>query len=134
VNVFSKDPTVGFGLALEDPTASGGAIRIVSLVGVFDETKDLPAAGWSRTKRGYKYRDTDRTRVVIRTGSRLKIAVRSEGFDLGGNDPAPVVVTLRIGNRRLCLEFPDGRLKAGGRRFVAGESEPPTACNEPLDP
>jgi len=131
VIVISTDPTVGFGLSLEDPTMTGGSLRVVSLAGAFDELRDLPATGWTPTKRGYKYRDTAGTRIVIRTGSRLKIVLRGGDFTLDGDTQTPIVIALRIGGRRLCLEFPTARLKSKGRRLIAKDASPPTVCNEP---
>jgi hypothetical protein len=132
--VLSKDPTVGFGLALEVPTVRGGSLRVVSLTGAFDQTYDLPRGGWRLTRRGYAYRGDD-VRVTIQTGRRLKIIVRNGDFPLdGATPPVPIVVALRVGDRRLCLEFPEARLKAKGRRLIAKNAAPPETCDEPPEP
>lgn len=132
--VISKDPTVGIGLALEDPTQSGGRLRIVSLAGAFDEARDLPGDGWTIERRGYKFRDAAGTRVVLRIGKRLKLAMRGDDFTLAAGLPTPVVVTLTVGDRRLCLEFADGELRSKGRRLIAKDAPPPAVCNEPPAP
>ncbi|HEX6130798.1 MAG TPA: hypothetical protein VF044_03655, partial [Actinomycetota bacterium] len=134
VSLLSKDPTVGFGLTLEDPTTNGGRVRIVSLAGAFDVTREMPPAGWTLTRRGYKYRDASGTRLVIRTGKRLRMVVRGGDFALGGPAPTPIVVTLRVGAQRLCLEFPEARVKSNGRRLIAENASPPAICDEPTGP
>jgi hypothetical protein len=113
---------------------TGGSVRVVSLAGAFDEMRDLPAGGWTRTRRGYKYRDGEGTRLVIRTGSRLKLAIRGGDYVLDGDASTPILVAIRIGGRRLCLEFPTAELKSNGRRLIATDASPPSVCDEPAGP
>jgi len=127
---LSRDPAVGTDVALDAPLADGGALRVVAPGGSFDEAVALPATGWKRTKRGLKYKGAEGARVVLVAGKKLKIVFRGPTFPLGEASPAPIVVTLRLGGRRFCLEAADGTLNVKRGKFVAKDTASPAVCDE----
>jgi len=136
----AKDDGVTLGRgpgSLDDPTLSGGSLRVMAAGGdAFDDSYALPATGWRvvRPKRpalGWVFKgDGPIRKVRVRAGSR--IAVVGAGSALGhslASDPERVDIELTLGAHRHCARF-GGRLRfVEGRRFVATRAEAPGACN-----
>jgi len=121
---------VGVDVGLDDAVVSGGSLHLVSLPGAFDELVVLPADGWKRTKKGLKYKADDGARVVLVPQKRLKVSLKGPSFPLGDAPPVPIVVSLRVGGRRTCLEVAEGTLNAKRGRFVAKNAAAPATCDE----
>lgn len=140
VRARASSITLGSGNgSADDPTAVGATIRVGSLAAGFDDTYDLPAAYWTvlgkpGQNQGYKYKDKALAAgpiesVVIRNGRVL--ALIGKGAALGHTlfvDPAPVDVTISIGNHRYCLLFGGERKWSAAARFKAVGAAPPPAC------
>jgi hypothetical protein len=100
--------------SLDDPTLTGGHVRVRS--GQFDDTYDLPAAGWSASgtgpARSYRYQDNALVAGPIQA-ARVRVGrfkVKGRGAQLGhslARDPDPVTIVLQLGDRgqRYCAEF-----------------------------
>ena len=120
---FSMDLGGGVGSA-DDPTVSGGSLRVRSVVGGFDDTYPMPAGSWSvigdpSNAKGYRYKDPDQANgpikvAMLRSGKLIKAVGKGAGLHhtLAAN-PDPVDVVLQTGTKRYCMTF------AGTVRFTA---------------
>jgi hypothetical protein len=112
----TADPAITLGAgngSIDDPTLGGGHVRVRS--DVFDDTYDLPAAGWRHigapgASLGYVYRDpVGPIRYVrVKTGTLVKAIGRGAGLghSLATNpDPVTVVVQTGAAGQRYCMTF-----------------------------
>ena len=123
----SKDSSIDLGGGVgsaDDPTVSGGSLRVRSVVGGFDDTYPMPAGSWSvigdpSNAKGYRYKDPDQANgpikvAMLRSGKLIKAVGKGAGLNhtLAAN-PDPVDVVLQTGTKRYCMTF------AGTVRFTA---------------
>ena len=113
-------------------------MRLRSAGGGFDLRFELPKERWAylgdpADGRGFKY--TDRTRgtpvrgISVRDGRVTKILGGGTGLVVPlGSSPAPVQVSLVLGNRRYCMGFGGTVRFDAGRRYVAIDAPAPGAC------
>jgi hypothetical protein len=52
-------------------------------------------------------------------------------LDIGTSDPTPITAVLRLGERRLCAQFPPGSVRIEPGKLTAGSTARPTSCVEP---
>ena len=127
VTAKSKDSSMDLGGGVgsaDDPTVSGGSLRVRSVVGGFDDTYPMPAGSWSvigdpSNAKGYRYKDPDQANgpikvAMLRSGKLIKAVGKGAGLNhtLAAN-PDPVDVVLQTGTKRYCMTF------AGTVRFTA---------------
>ncbi len=127
VTAKSKDSSIDLGGGVgsaDDPTVSGGSLRVRSVVGGFDDTYPMPAGSWSvigdpSNAKGYRYKDPDQANgpikvAMLRSGKLIKAVGKGAGLNhtLAAN-PDPVDVVLQTGTKRYCMTF------AGTVRFTA---------------
>ena len=127
VTAKSKDSSMDLGGGVgsaDDPTVSGGSLRVRSVVGGFDDTYPMPAGSWSvigdpSNAKGYRYKDPDQANgpikvAMLRSGKLIKAVGKGAGLHhtLAAN-PDPVDVVLQTGTKRYCMTF------AGTVRFTA---------------
>ena len=127
VTAKSKDSSIDLGGGIgsaDDPTVSGGSLRVRSVVGGFDDTYPMPAGSWSvigdpSNAKGYRYKDPDQANgpikvAMLRSGKLIKAVGKGAGLNhtLAAN-PDPVDVVLQTGTKRYCMTF------AGTVRFTA---------------
>jgi len=127
VSAKSKDSSIDLGGGVgsaDDPTVSGGSLRVRSVVGGFDDTYPMPAGSWSvigdpSNAKGYRYKDPDQANgpikvAMLRSGKLIKAVGKGAGLNhtLAAN-PDPVDVVLQTGTKRYCMTF------AGTVRFTA---------------
>ena len=127
VTAKSKDSSMDLGGGVgsaDDPTVSGGSLRVRSVVGGFDDTYPMPAGSWSvigdsSNAKGYRYKDPDQANgpikvAILRSGKLIKAVGKGAGLHhtLAAN-PDPVDVVLQTGTKRFCMTF------AGTVRFTA---------------
>ena len=127
VTAKSKDSSIDLGGGVgsaDDPTVSGGSLRVRSVVGGFDDTYPMPAGSWSvigdpSNAKGYRYKDPDQANgpikvAILRSGKLIKAVGKGAGLNhtLAAN-PDPVDVVLQTGTKRYCMTF------AGTVRFTA---------------
>ena len=127
VTAKSKDSSMDLGGGVgsaDDPTVSGGSLRVRSVVGGFDDTYPMPPGSWSvigdaSDAKGYRYKDPDQVNgpikvAILRSGKLIKAVGKGAGLNhtLAAN-PDPVDVVLQTGTKRYCMTF------AGTVRFTA---------------
>jgi hypothetical protein len=135
-----KDDAISTGAGPEsqdDPTIHGGSLRVSSGGGDgFDDTYELPAAGWKAVGRrgrvqGWKFRNGDPVRkVLLRGGGRIKIVAKGPalGHTLAA-EPDYVDVVLTVGQRRYCLRFGGRSVFRDGKRYSAKKALAPASCS-----
>jgi hypothetical protein len=138
--VLSKDASLSLGGgagSADDPTLHGATLRVrSSIVGGFDVTYDLPAAGWRLLKRkkpekGWKFAKGEAVKkVLVKTGKQLRIVAK--GAALGHTlavDPAHVDVALTLGERTYCLGFGGPTATwVEGKKFLVKDSPVMGVC------
>lgn len=95
--------------------------------------ESLPAGDWKASRRGYRYRGPTGTRVRLTPAKRLQVRLKGPDFPLGEGAPLPIVIVLRLGEHRLCLEFSEGDLDTRRGKLTARAAPPPLDCHEPTD-
>lgn len=143
--VRAGDPTTTLGGgpgSAEDPTRVGGTLRLRSFTGdTIVATVAIPARRWRpigpRTRpRGWKARGIPPLeRVVLEAGKGL--AARASGSLLPAHlqrDPAPLDVSLTIGERSWCARYGGTTTFEAGVRFTARDAPPSAACGLNLAP
>lgn len=139
LEVLSLDRTIDLGGGpgtADDPMQVGGSLRLVAGGGSgFDLTFPLVAEGWRPISRknpgkGWKYGPGSPVKkVLVKAGKQIKIL--GKGFDPGTllvEDPTPVDVVLALGGQRYCLRFDEARRFRDGKKLLAKNGDPPTAC------
>jgi hypothetical protein len=140
LTLASVDPGLSLGAGpdtADDPRLSGATLRVRSVAGApFDATHTLPASGWSAiVKRGalagWQFRDSTGVvrQVRLEAGRRLKVTARGAALthDLSA-DPAPVSVTLRMGDSAMCFAFGGQTKFSAGRSYRAKNAPAPASC------
>jgi hypothetical protein len=118
----------------DDPVVNGGELRVRG--GGFDDTYDLPASGWkyqgkTGAGKGYKFAKGAAIKsVIVKSGKLVRILGKgaSLGHDLTTN-PAPVDVTLTLGDRKYCLRFGGDVQFKDGTKLLAKNAPAPAACS-----
>ncbi|HJQ85753.1 MAG TPA: hypothetical protein VKA21_16820 [Candidatus Binatia bacterium] len=136
--IVASDPSLSIGApgSAEDPTVTGGTLRVRTTAGDrFDTTYVLEPSGWRPYRRrdpskGWKYSKGPAIRfVLVKAGSALRILGKGPG--LGHRlaaDPNPVDVVLTLGARRYCLRFGGETDFTPGKRFIARGATAPADC------
>ncbi len=135
----SHDPTLTIGGGpgtVDDPTAEGGTLRMLSTAGDrFDATYILPPAGWrplskKDASRGWKFTGGDTIKLVlVRRGKVLKIVGKGAGLSQTlGTNPDPVGFVLTLGTHPDCLAFGGETEFAAGKSFKAKNAPAPAVC------
>jgi hypothetical protein len=143
VQVVAKDPGVDLGAGPgtpDDPTLSGGTLRIVgnigsSVGGAFDDTYALPAANWKLLKKnkpemGYKFKKGDPVKSLQIKADKL-ISIKAKGAALGHAlpvQPDSVGVVVTIGSRTYCLGFGGDQKFKENKKLLAKNASPPSGC------
>jgi len=142
VTAKSKDSSIDLGGGVgsaDDPTVSGGSLRVRSVVGGFDDTYPMPAGSWSvigdpSNAKGYRYKDPDQANgpikvAMLRSGKLIKAVGKGAGLNhtLAGN-PDPVDVVLQTGTKKYCMTFGGTVRFTANLLFNAKDAAAPGAC------
>jgi hypothetical protein len=138
INLLVTGGTLSGGNGSEDdPTAAGGTLRVVSAVGGFDDTYDLPASGWklkgkAGQNKGYKFKGSSTIKsVMVKPG---KLVAVGKGSGLGHSlttNPAPVSIILGLGAQQYCMSFGGTVQFKDGKKFLAKSAPAPADCGSP---
>ena len=142
VTAKSKDSSMDLGGGVgsaDDPTVSGGSLRVRSVVGGFDDTYPMPAGSWSvigdpSNAKGYRYKDPDQANgpikvAILRSGKLIKAVGKGAGLNhtLAAN-PDPVDVVLQTGTKKYCMTFGGTVRFTANLLFNAKDAAAPGAC------
>jgi hypothetical protein len=121
-----------------DPTQGGAEVRLYGPTTATRDTWPLPAAGWKKTKKGYKYTDKAHangpvTAAVVAGG---KLVVKAKGtaiaFPLLGTGPQQAIATAALfpgSSAVLCADFTTPKKDDPAKGiFVAAKAPAPAAC------
>jgi hypothetical protein len=155
LNALSKDTslTLGDGQdSADDPTLHGGSLRIYSATAGVDATFDIPAEQWEYvlkkaptsgggggyypyavpvgTLLGYRIHKTGPvTSLQVKGGKKLKIVARGDELGMAlAADPSPVLLELRLGAERYCLEFGGSTTFSVSKKLQAKNAPAAAAC------
>ena len=133
--VTSMPPFAG---TAADPVLHGGAVRLRSASGGFDQRFELPQQNWEYLRepsenRGFRYRDRSRAAVInavtVKDGRLMKILGGGPDLQVSlASNPDPVEVSLVLGNQRYCMGFGGDASFEQDHRFVAENAPLPGAC------
>lgn len=138
VSVLAKDLVLLSLSPIDNPTLTGGSLRIAGLG--FDNTYNLPPSGWSAIGmpgaiKGFKYQDGSGahgpiTLVQITDGKMIKVLGKGTGLGhtIGEFDPSPVGVVVTTGARRFCMSFGGTARLNPQRQFTAANAPAPSSC------
>jgi hypothetical protein len=120
----------------DDPVDAGGSLRIRGAG--FDDTYELPASGWKYqgkegAGKGYRFAKGAAVKsVLVKPGKTIRILGKGSalGHSLATN-PAPVDVTLRLGDRRYCMRFGGTIQFKDGTKLLAKSAPAPGDCGSP---
>jgi hypothetical protein len=133
LRLVAKDTSI----ALADPRQEGGSLRVFTSAGdAFDATYPLVRSGWKAIGKptaikGYRFNSGSGPvkLVLVKAGKLVKIVGKGRQLQQSlGLDPKPVNVVLTSGAARYCLSFGGTPVFAAGKRFLATNAPPPTAC------
>lgn len=146
LTAIAKDLTINLGGGNgsgDDPTISGGSLRVVTSSGCggsgCDTTYPLLAAGpngaWGYlgkpgAEKGYQWKSKvgPVKRIAVQRGKQIKVKGKGAlGHELAA-DPGPVDVVLQIGSRRYCMRFGGTTKFTAGKRFLAKDAGAPADC------
>jgi len=139
LDVILTAPTLAGGNASEDdPVQNGGALRVVSGSGGFDDTYDLPASGWKYQGKpgqgkGYKFTGSGAIKSILVKPGKLARAI-GKGSGLGhtlADNPDPVAVILKMGAQAYCGRFGGASHFTDGTRYLAKRAPAPADCGSP---
>jgi hypothetical protein len=139
--LVSKDPIVTIGQgqgSADDPTQSGGSLRVRSLSAGFDTTYDLEPIGWRLLKKrdptkGWKYNKGNAIKLaVLKNGKVLRIVGRGTALQHAlATNPNPVDLVFSLGARRYCMEFGGQSKFTAGKTYTARDAGAPVKCVDP---
>ena len=143
--VRAGDPTTTIGRgpgSPDDPTRVGGTLRLRSFTGdTIVATIAIPASRWRplgprRSPRGWKARGPRPVqRLVLEAGKGLTLRAGGPRLPVHlRSDPAPLDVSLTIGERTWCTRFGGTTTFEAGVRFTGANSPPSVACGLNLAP
>jgi parallel beta-helix repeat protein len=126
---LAKGEAVALPAGTADPTVAGASLRLIASSGE-EATFDLPAAGWTRSEKAFRFRGGEDSTVRSATLRAGKLLVRGSDPGLALGDPAPewVGLILAAGDTRYCAIFDSGIRVAEPGRFDAAGAPAPAAC------
>ena len=118
----------------DDPVVNGGSLRVRSAT--FDTTYTLPVSSWkyqgkAGQGKGYKFsKGASIKSVLVKSGKLLRIIGKGSGLGHSlATDPAPVAVTLTLGEHKYCMSFGGTTKFKEGTKFLAKTAPAPAQCS-----